>query len=160
MKKGVIFGGIGGLAALGAAAFVMASAGTPAPNHDAMEKLRGTDAYYAESESKVATDVGGELVAGLNGGSFVKLKFDVEYRVGKESLKHPDKLAAAFTEKSSKVRSMLILMLGSKTTEALRMPNLLVFKEELVRMLNDALFPEKLARIEDVYFKELVVEQK
>lgn len=87
------------------------------------------------------------------------MKFDVEYRIGKELIHQHKDGADTFAAKSSKIRSMLILMLGSKTPDQLQGPNLLVFKEELVKMLNDALFPEKLARVEDVYFKEWVIQK-
>lgn len=159
MKKGVLFGGIGGVVALGAAAFVFSQGGTPEPSKNAMDKIRGTDAYYADADPATQADVGGELVANLAGGSFVKMKFDVEYRIGKEWEKTPGDAVTAFTSKASKVRSLLILMLGSKTPEQLQGPNLLVFKEELVKMLNDAIFPDKMARVEDVYLKDWVIQK-
>lgn len=54
MKKGILFGGIGGgVVAIGAAAFIMASGAKPEHNENAMEKLRGTDAYYADKSARL-----------------------------------------------------------------------------------------------------------
>ena len=174
MKKKALVFGLVGVVAVGAAAFVFASAGTPEKDHKSedLKKLRGTEAYYADQKTEVANDIGGELVANLAGGSFVKLKLDVEYRPGMEWEKTLHDLAAAgkgdpkagpagayFAEKNSKVRSALILTLGRKSVEQLQGANLLLFKEELVRMINDLLFPDKVARVEDVYFKDWVIQK-
>lgn len=158
MKKKMLIGGVG-VMALGVAAYLASSAGIPAPNQDTMERLRGTEGYYADSETQVFPEPGGELVANLSDGPYVKLKFDVEYKLGKEWTVKGGEAAAAFAGKAANIRSALIILLGSKKSTELKGADVVILKEEIVKMLNETVFPKKWARVEDIIFKELLVQK-
>lgn len=158
MKKKLIIGVVA-LVGIGVAAFMVSQSGVPAPNPDAMERLRGTEGYYADSPELTQADPAGELVANLGDGPYVKIKFDASYRLGKEWTAEGGEAAAAFAAKSAAIRSALIILLGNKKSTELKGATLVLFKEEVIKILNDIVFSKKMARVEDIVFKELLVQK-
>lgn len=155
-KKMMIFGG--SALALVAASLILVTAGIPSGAASSAH-LRGTDAYYANSEPATAEAVGGQLLTNLSDNTIAKIQFNAEYRIGLEwADESPEAAATAFTKSTAKVRSALIVMMGSKTSKDLRGSNLLVFKEEVVQMLNRVVFPESMARVDDIVFETLLVQ--
>ena len=158
MTKKKIIGAIGGVVALAGAAFILVTSGIPSSASN-LSHLRGTDAYYTEATPQTQVGVGGELLTNLADKTIAKMTFNAEFRVGREwAADSPDAAAAAFAKNTTRVRSALIVMMGSKTSSDLRGSSLLTFKEEVVQMLNRIVFPDGMARVDDIVFETLLVQ--
>lgn len=157
MKKILI--AVAFLAVLGGAAFVVASDGTKV-NQAEMEKMRGTDAYYLEGEELDMPAPYGEdeLIIALQDGVFIKIAFSLKYRLGMEWIDSPDEAAMAFTTKAPEIRSALILDLSGRTSEDLKGAKLLLFQEHLIELINETVFPKKMARVEKLLFQHVLVQ--
>lgn len=157
MKKILI--PVAALAILGGAAFVVASDGTKV-NQAEMEKMRGTDAYYIEGEEMdMLTPYGeDELLIALQDGVFIKIAFTLKYRLGMEWQETPEMATEAFTKKAPEIRSTLILDMSGRSSEDLKGAKLLLFQEQLIDMINEIVFPKKMARVEKVLFQSVLVQ--
>ena len=157
MKKILI--GVAFLAILGGAAFVVASDGTKV-NQAEMEKMRGTDAYYLESdELDLAAPYGEEeLLIALQDKVFIKIAFSLKYKLGMEWMETPEMATEAFAKKALEIRSSLILDLSGRTSEDLKGAKLLLFQEHLIDLINEIVFPKKMARVEKVLFQHVLVQ--
>ena len=153
--------GVAVIGIISVAAFVVAGDGTKM-NAAEMEKMRGTDGYYADSEMMTQIDPMGVphvLASCADPGKIVKLAFEVQYKLGKEWAETPELAATAFGEHAVEIRSALILMIAGKTeNEMIRGGSAIKFLEEIRSMMNEVVFPKQMARVEKVLIKEMLVQ--
>ncbi|MCA9322806.1 MAG: flagellar basal body-associated FliL family protein [Planctomycetes bacterium] len=154
--------GVAFVAIIAVAAFVVAGGGTKL-NAAELEKMRGTEGYYAEQEMLSFADPMGplppELIATCaDAPKVIKFAFDVQYRLGKEWAETPEMATEAFTKKMVEVRSNMILMIASKTSSEITGGSAVAFLEEVRRTLNEVVFPKKMARVERVLIKQMFVQ--
>jgi len=149
------------IAAISVGAFVVAGGGTKL-NAAELEKMRGSDGYYADGDMMTLPDPMGVphvLASCADAGKIVKVAFDLQYKVGKEWVDTPEMAATAFTDHAVEVRSALILMIASKREdEMIRGGAGVRFLEEIRSMMNEIVFPKQMARIEKVLVKEMLVQ--
>ncbi len=160
MKIKIIIGVVV-VAIIAVAAFVVAGDGTSA-NAAELEKMRGTEGYYADGEMMVAVDPMGvpNLIANCaDAPRIAKIAFDIQYKLGKEWLKTPEMATQALSKHAVEIRSAMILLIASKkSTEIITGGNAVTFLEEVRRMINEIVFPKQMARVERVLIKELIVQ--
>ena len=161
MKIKIIIG-VAVLAILGVSAFVVTKDGQSA-TEEQMNKLRGTDTYYMHSEELVmpdpyAVEEGEGIMTNLMDKKMVKLKFDVKYQLGLDWGEDPTAAMAAFAAGAADIRSDLITRLRAKKETDLVGLELRVFKEELITMIDDIVFPKRYGRVTKVLIKELIIQ--
>lgn len=143
----------------GVGAFVVAG-GEPSASQEQMEKMRGTEGYYAHSEEQVIVDPYGEMeiMTNLMDNKMLKLKFDVKYRVGMEWGDDFAPAQEAFANNISEIRNELLTRIRGKETKDLKGADLLIFKQELVDIINDIVFPKQRGRVSKVLIKDLIIQ--
>ena len=151
------------VAIVGVAAFVVAGKEGKKVNPAELERIRGTDSYYSESDLITKVDPMGippDLVANCaDAPKLVKLAFDVQYKIGQEWTDTPEMAGDAFTKHATEIRSAMILMIGSKkSNEMIGGSNSIVFMEEIRKAINEIVFPTKMARVEKVLVKSFIVQ--
>lgn len=158
MKIKIIIG-VAVLVVAGVAAFVVAG-GEPSASQEQMEKMRGTEGYYAHSEEQVQIDPYGEmeLMTNLMDNKMLKLKFDVKYRIGMEWGDDFEPAQLAFTNGVSEIRNELLTRIPGKESKDFKGTDLLIFKQELVDIINDIVFPKQMGRVSKVLIKELLIQ--
>ena len=83
----------------------------------------------------------------------VKIGFSLKYRLGMEWLETPEEATNAFSTKQAEIRSALILDISGRTSDDLKGAKLMLFQEHLVDVINEIVFPKKMARVEKVLFQ-------
>lgn len=171
MKQVLVIGGVCVLL-LGGAAVVVAGK-TPVVVADVdWKSRRGTDGYYTGKEQYFDLPT---MTVNLKGeGRFLKLSLAVEYRLGAELVNEKPAAADAagghggakgagpvtpFDKAMPEIKDRLNLLLSNKTVGDIEgLENKKRLKEEVRHELEDAVFPERLGRIEKVFIKEIVVQ--
>ena len=159
MKLKIIIAGVAVLVVLGVAAFVMSGDGISA-SQEQMEKMRGTELYYAHSKTEVIPDPYGEevLMTNLTDSKVLRMKFDVQYQIGQEWGDDFSMAQAAFTEKMTAIRSSLIMHMRAKKSEDLVGAGMMIFKQEIIDSLNDVVFPKMMGRVTDILVKDFIIQ--
>ena len=147
------------LTIISVAAFVVAG-GEPKASQEQMEKMRGTEGYYSHSKEEVQIDPYGEMeiMTNLMDNKMLKLKFDVKYRVGLEWGEDFSPAMEAFTMAMSEIRSELLTRIRGKESKDLKGVELLIFKQELIDIINDIVFPKQMGRVSKILIKDLIIQ--
>lgn len=168
MKQFIAIGAVVALLLGGAAVVVAGKAPAPVADVD-WKSRRGTDGYYTGKESHVDLPT---ITVNLKGeGRFLKIALAASYRLGAElSNEKPTDAASGghggkgapptpFDPVMPEVKDRLNLLLSNKTAAEIEgLENKKRLKEEIRHELEEAVFPERLGRVEKVFIKEIVVQ--
>ena len=158
MKLKIIIG-VAVLAIISVAAFVVAG-GEPSASQEQMEKMRGTEGYYANSTEEVLVDPygEGEIMTNLMDDKMLKLKFDLKYKIGMEWGDDFGPAQEAFLTAQSEIRSELLTRIRGKEAKDMKGADLLIFKQELIDIVNDIVFPKQMGRVSKILIKDLIIQ--
>ncbi len=158
MKPKIIIG-VAVVAIVAVAAFVVAG-GEPSATQEQMVMMRGTEAYYAHSEEETIVDPYGEqeIMTNLMDDKMIKFKFDVKYRIGMEWGDDFGPAQEAFTKAQSEIRSELMTRIRGKEAKDLKGAELIIFKQELIDLINDIVFPKQMGKVTKILIKDLVIQ--
>ncbi|MCB9834135.1 MAG: hypothetical protein H6807_16860 [Planctomycetes bacterium] len=158
MKIKIIIG-VAVLVVLGVAAFVVTGDGKSA-TEEQMDRMRGTDAYYAHSVEMVKEDPygGGEIMTNLMDNKMLKLRFDVKYQIGLDWGDDFGPAQAAFDAAAADIKSELFTRLRAKRSVDLVGLELRVFKEEMIEMIDGIVFPKRYGRVTKFLIKDLIIQ--
>ncbi len=170
MKQFIAIGAVVALLLGGAAVVVAGKAPAPVADVD-WKSRRGTDGYYTGKESHVDLPT---ITVNLKGeGRFLKIALAASYRLGAELTNEKKPADAAggghgggkgapptpFDPVMPEVKDRLNLLLSNKTAADIEgLENKKRLKEEIRHELEEAVFPERLGRVEKVFIKEIVVQ--
>lgn len=153
MNKKSLIAVVGGLVALGGAAFfVVGSAAVPGSDQGPKP---GSDAYY--TSEVMEHPVEGLLVnlAGARSQTYLELSILVRYRTG-PGVKSPE---GVFAAQDAKVRDRLNILLSNKTVADLEgSEKKQALKHEIRRALDEAIFPDQAGRVEEIFYSKFSVQ--
>lgn len=152
MNKKLIMAVVG-LVVLGGGAFVVVgSAGVP---EDPNAPKPGEDRYYTGDQLQWPIEDLLVNLTGARGQTYLELSLQLRYRCG-EGVENQETI---FEENDAKVRDRLNILLSSKTVADLEgAENKQALKQEIRRALDEAIFPEQMGRVEEVYFAKFAVQ--
>lgn len=155
MNKKVLIGAVGGLLAVGGAAFfVVGSVGAPG-GADEPRLERGTEEYYSSDRMTVPLEKVIANPAGTAGKRFVEVTLSVEYRIGEE-IEDP---VVHWEGKTARVTHEILTLLSRKTVADLEgAENKERLAQELTYAIQEAVFPDKKGRIEAVYYTSFAIQ--
>lgn len=156
MKKKLLIG-VGLFLGLGGAAFmVVGSAGVPKPIDPT---LRGTPEYLtSETVSQVLPSITSNIQTGSEMGGFAKIEATCEFRHGDEL--SSGEAVTMFTAADARLKDAFIMLLSTKTPDELKSAEQLnILKTEMKKRIQQIVFPEKRAVVENILFREFRVQQ-
>jgi flagellar basal body-associated protein FliL len=143
------------LAVLSTAAVVVGGLGG---HHDApidWASRRGQDSYYAQEVLNYDLKDISVNIKGTDAQRYLSVGITVGYRVGPE-VKEPK---AAFVKAESDLRDRLTMLLSNKALADLDgLENKRVLKQELLDQVEHAVFPDKVGRAEEIYFRQFLIQ--
>lgn len=154
MKKKILIMGVA-LTILATAAVVVGGIGG---HHDApvdWASRRGQDSYYAADVQNYDLKDISVNIKGTDAQRYLSVGVTVAYRIGPEI----SDAKAAFTKGESDLRDRLTLLLSNKGLSELDgLENKRILKQEILDQVERAIFPEKTGRIEEVYFRQFLIQ--
>ena len=149
MSKKIIFGGILFLTLAGAAFTIVGVMGVPE------RKLppRGSDEYYTSPLLQYELAEINVNLKDKGGSQYLQVVMTVQYVIGEEI--EGENASSVFVEKTAKIEDKLNLLLSDKTYEEVNgKDDKELIKEEIRRILQQVVFPDKMGRIEEVLFRK------
>ncbi len=158
MKIKIIIGVVVVLIA-GVGAFVVAG-GEPTATQEQMENMRGTEGYYAHSKEEVIPIPYGEkeIMTNLMDNKILKFSFDLKYRIGMEWGEDFGPATEAFAAAQQEIRDELLTRIRGKEAKDLKGTDLLIFKQELIDVINDIVFPKQMGRVSKLLITDLIIQ--
>ena len=147
------------LVVIGVAAFVVAG-GEPSATEEQMEKMRGTEGYYAHSKEEVRPDPYGEseIMTNLMDDKMLRLKFDVKFKIGMEWGDDFAPATKAFDDAATEIRSELLTRIRGKEEKDLKGAELLIFRQDIIDLINDIVFPKRKGIVTKVLIKDIIIQ--
>ena len=155
MNKKTLLGMVGGLVALGGAAFfVVGSVAVPSEGDDGSFKPGSEEYYTSDLQSAEIADVLVNL-AGSRAQKFLEIKLTAKFRVGEDF----EGTETIFEDKMPDILDKLNIYLSAKTLQDLEGAEAKqALKEEMLRLVNEAVFPEKHGRVEQLLYRGFAVQ--
>ena len=147
------------LALVSVGAFVVVG-GEPSASQEQMEKMRGTEGYYVHSDEETIIDPygEGEIMTNLMDDKMLRMKFDVRYRIGMEWGDDFSVAQEAFTAATKEIKSEVLTRVRGKESKNMKGADFLIFKQELIDVINDIVFPKMRGQVTKILITEFVIQ--
>jgi flagellar basal body-associated protein FliL len=154
MKKTILIG-VAALTVLGTAAVVVGGMGGHKETPVDWSTRRGQDSYYGTTTLNYDLKDINVNLKGTDGQRYFWIGISIAYRVGPE-VKDPKE---PFAKADSDLRDRLTMLLSNKgLTDLEGTENKKVLKQEILDQVQQAVFPEKTGRIEEIYYRNFLIQ--